>query len=254
MSVTAGPAALEARHLNVLLGGLPILRDVSLRIEAGEIVALMGGNGSGKTTLVRTLLGLLPHQHGSIELFGTPIEDFREWWRLGYVPQRGATGIRQATVGEVVATGRLAHRRPFAPSTRRDREVVAATLERVGIPDLAQRPFVELSGGQQQRVLIARALAGEASLLVLDEPLAGVDLATQQRLADLIAELNRDGMTALIVLHELGPFEGMLTRAVVLREGRVLAEGAPPRGGHHGHEVEPPTATALVHGPLGEGN
>lgn len=254
MPLSAADPAIDARHLNVQLGGLPILRDVSLTVGAGDIVALMGGNGSGKTTLVRTLLGLLPHQHGSIALFGTPIGEFRDWWRLGYVPQRGTTGIRQATVAEVVATGRLAHRRPFAPASRHDRRVVSATLQRLGLQEVAQRSFTELSGGQQQRVLIARALAGEAELLVLDEPLAGVDLVTQRSLADLIAGLNRDGVTAVIVLHELGPFEGLLTRAVVLREGRVVADGGPPRAGHHGHEVEPPTPAVLVHGPLGEGN
>ncbi|QLQ15995.1 MAG: ABC transporter ATP-binding protein [Micropruina sp.] len=203
-SAPAGPLV-SAAGVSVLLGGVPVLRDLSFTIDRGETVALMGGNGSGKTTLVRTLLNLIPHQHGRIELFGTPVGDFREWWRVGYVPQRTAPTLRQATVGEVTATGRLGRRRPLTPASRQDRATVTGALQRVGMADRARSLFAELSGGQQQRVLIARALASEAEFLVLDEPLAGVDLATQQTLADLLRDLRDEGLTSLIVLHELGP-------------------------------------------------
>lgn len=238
--------------VSVLLGGVPVLRDLSFTIERGETVALMGGNGSGKTTLVRALLNLIPHQHGRIDLFGTPLERFREWWRVGYVPQRTAPTLRQATVAEVAATGRLGRRRPLTPAGRHDRAVVAGALERVRMADRGGSLFAELSGGQQQRVLIARALASESELLVLDEPLAGVDLATQQTLAELLRELRGEGLTSLIVLHELGPLEPLLTRAIVLREGRIVSDGAPAGQHDHRHEVTENAPPRLVAGALDE--
>lgn len=242
----------EAKHVTVMLGGLPILRDISLTLAAGEIAALMGGNGSGKTTLVRTILGLTPHQHGTVRLFGTDLATFKDWGLIGYVPQRSAPTLRHATVTEVVAAGRLARRRPFVPASRTDKAAVSTSLERVGLTDRARDLFVDLSGGQQQRVLIARALSSEASLLVMDEPLAGVDLHTQQELADLVADLNADGATFLIVLHELGPFAPVLSRAIVLQQGRVVSDGPPPHDASHGHEHEEPDRTSLLSGLMGQ--
>lgn len=248
MQVTRPGPVVRTESVLVELGGLPILREVSITVTGGELTALMGGNGSGKTTLVRTLLGLTPHQGGSVELFGTRLEQFRQWSRVGYVPQRGAVTIKQATVREVVATGRLSLRRPFVPAGDDDRAQVAAALASVGLADRAQRPFTELSGGQQQRVLIARALAGQAELLVLDEPFAGVDLGAQAGLAALIGELNHAGTTVLVVLHETGALGPLLTNAIVLREGRVVHTGSPlPEAAAH-HEADRPAAEPLVSG------
>lgn len=237
------PPAIQTQNLNVSLGGLPVLRAVTVTVEPGEMVALMGGNGSGKTTLVRTMLGLTSIQGGTVNLFGVPLAEFRQWSRIGYVPQRGALPIRHATVNEVVATGRLAHRRPFVPAGRRDRDLVTQALARVGLRERAHTPFVHLSGGQQQRVLIARALVSEADLLVLDEPFAGVDLDAQESLAALLGDLNSEGLTVLVVLHETGALGRLLDRAIVLREGRVVSEGPPPHGHGlgQGHEVSWPT-------------
>lgn len=232
--------AIETRNLNVSLGGLPVLREVTISVATGEMVALMGGNGSGKTTLVRALLGLTGFQGGSIRLFGTPLSSFRQWSRIGYVPQRGALSIRHATVTEVVSSGRLAHRRPFVPAGRRDRDLICAALDQVGMAARARTPFLNLSGGQQQRVLIARALVSESDLLVLDEPFAGVDLGAQEALAHLLGRLNADGLTLLVVLHETGALAPLLDRAIVLREGRVIADGAPPVDLGHGHEISWP--------------
>lgn len=239
--MTSPPEVVAAEDVYVSLGGLPILRDINLRVTAGEAVAFMGGNGSGKTVLVKTLLGLFPHQRGTIRLFGTVLEEFRAWTRIGYVPQHSSLAIQQATVQEVVASGRVGHRRAFSLATTEDRRVVAAALERVGLADRVRDPFVHLSGGQQQRVLIARALAVQADLMVLDEPLAGVDIYTQDIIGDVLTDLNANGVTLILVLHECGPFENLLHRAVVLAGGRIISDGALPVGTMGREELPPPT-------------
>ena len=238
---------IEADGVTVTLGRLPVLRSVSLRVAAGEAVALLGTNGSGKTTLVRALLGILGCDRGEVRLFGVPLAQFRDWPRVGYVPQRAAVGTPQATVGEIAMLGRLGRRRPFARTTSRDRSLVADALAQVGMADHATQAFGRLSGGQQQRVLIARALASQAELLIMDEPFAGVDLATQAALADILAGLKTDGITQLVVLHEMAALAGVVDREIVLRDGRVLPPGAPHLD-PHGHEVTPPTPPPLVSG------
>ncbi|MCG2804598.1 metal ABC transporter ATP-binding protein [Propionicimonas sp.] len=252
MQLTQSDSVIRTESLLVELGGLPILREISIEIGRGELTALMGGNGSGKTTLVRALLGLTPHQGGRVELFGVPAAEFHDWRRIGYVPQRGAVNIKQATVKEVVATGRLSTRRPFAPTSATDRSRITAALAAVGLADRARHPFTQLSGGQQQRVLIARALAAEVDLLVLDEPFAGVDLRVQDSLAELIGGLNAAGTTVLVVLHETGALAPLLTKCVVLREGRVVHVGAPPEEAEHYHETELPPERPLLTGLIGE--
>jgi len=234
--VTHRPPAVDARDLTVSLGGRPTLRGISIQVAQGEVVALLGANGSGKSTLVRTLVGLVPSQAGRIELFGVPLERFKDWHRIGYVPQRvTAVSAVPATVREVVSSGRLARARIGRPLSRADHAAVGAALETVGLAARAGESVAELSGGQQQRVLIARALAGQPDLLVLDEPLAGVDLATQRLLADTLARLVAGGTTILLVAHELGPLDGLIGRAVVLRDGVVAHDGPPPvAAGHHG--------------------
>lgn len=218
---------LTADGIYVSLGGLPILRDVSLHVGRGEAVAVLGGNGSGKSTLIRAVVGLNPLQEGSVKLFGQPLADFRQWERLGYVPQHSQLNVSNATVQEIVTSGRLAHRRPFSWFTRADRAAVADALELVDLADRAKWPFRSLSGGQKQRTLIARALATGPELLVMDEPFAGVDLNSQAGLANLLAGLRADGMGMAVVLHELGSMAGVLDRRVTLCDGR-LVDHAPP--------------------------
>lgn len=247
---TAADAAdevLRATDVSVELGGLPVLRGISVSVHAGETVALLGGNGSGKSTLVRALLGLTPLRRGSVTLFGRPLNRFRDWSAIGYVPQRSMINLTRAKVGEIVGSGRLGHRPPFLPPRAGDRRAVRDALQVVGLEDRINAEMQNLSGGQQQRVLIARALAAEPRLLVLDEPTAGVDLEHQKLLADMLTELLRRGMAILVVLHEIGPLTPLVDRAVVLREGRVVHDGELPRssvefGEHHrehgGHEVD----------------
>jgi len=237
---------ISADNVTVQLGGLPVLRGIDLRVHRGEAVALMGGNGSGKSTLVRSLIRLLPYQRGEVRLFGTPLSSFRAWARIGYVPQRSGPVLRGAKVKEVVASGRLARRKPFLPLRASDRSAVSRALAVVDLADRATSEMTTLSGGQQQRVLIARALAGEPELLVLDEPTAGVDLRSQQALADLLAELVAAGASVLVVLHEVGLLRSVLDRAVVLHEGRVISDGQvvpsdeSKRLGRHEHDEQRP--------------
>lgn len=212
----------------VVLGGRPILRGIDLTVQAGEVVAILGENGSGKSTLVRALLGLNPLRRGRVELFGTSLDRFREWRRIGFVPQRvTATSGVPASVWEVVSAGRVARRRPLLPLSRADRQAVRDAIDAVGLTDRSRDGCATLSGGQQQRVLIARALAGEPDLLVLDEPTAGVDLANQDAFATILRRLADRGTTILLVAHEMGPLEPLISRTVVMRDGRVAYDGPP---------------------------
>ncbi len=233
-------------QVSVAIGGRPILRDIDLTVNVGDMVTLLGPNGSGKSTLVRALTGLLPLSRGSVRLFGTTLEDFGEWHRVGFVPQRSsATGGVPATVREVVTSGRVGRRRLLRPTSAADRRAVESALEVVGLADQASYGISLLSGGQQQRVLIARALAGEPDLLVLDEPTAGVDLPNQQALADALRHLKARGATIILVAHEIGPMMPLIDRTVVMRDGWVAYDGVPltqevASHVHHPHDHDVP--------------
>jgi zinc transport system ATP-binding protein len=224
--VNAPVLALDA--VGVVLGGRPIVRDVSFDVHRGQVVAIVGANGSGKSTLVKALVGLNPVTQGSVELFGTPLTRFHDHARVGYVPQRSdfAAGV-PATVREVVTSGRIPRRRPFVPLSRTDRSTVSAAMAAVGMGDRAGHAVGTLSGGQQQRVLVARTLAGEPELLLLDEPNAGVDADSQERIAETLGARARAGASVVVVLHELGPFAPLIDRVVALRDGRVTYDGPP---------------------------
>jgi zinc transport system ATP-binding protein len=229
MLMSASAAAFAMTGGTVRLDGREVLRGIDLRVEPGEVVALLGPNGSGKSTLVRALLGLIPLTAGRTEIYGAAPSKFKQWRRIGYVPQRLTVGGGvPATVREVVSSGRIARQSRFRPSSAADRAAVDRALETVGMSDRARDPAHQLSGGQQQRVLIARALAGEPDTLVLDEPTAGVDAASQQALAVTLRDLVGQGRTLVLVAHELGPIEPLITRAVVLEAGRIGYEGVPP--------------------------
>jgi zinc transport system ATP-binding protein len=233
-----------------------VLNGVGFDIRPGEIVAIMGPNGSGKSTLMRALLGIVPLTRGTVEIHGTPLRDFRNWARIGYVPQRlGVGGGGPATVWETVATGRTPRRRRWPFLRAYDREAVARALSDVDLTHRAGDAVQELSGGQQQRVLIARALAGEPDTFVLDEPMAGVDAQNQQALARSLGALSRQGHTVVVVVHELGPLAPLIERSIVLTHGRIIHDGPPPRPvgehalpGHdhvHPHADTEPTDLAL---------
>ncbi len=205
-------------------------------------MAVLGTNGSGKSTLIRTIVGLLPAARGEVQLFGTPVPRFRQWQRVGYVPQRiTAAGGVPATVYEVVSSGLLSRRRLFRPLKAADRAAVEQALELVDMADRRKDGVAELSGGQQQRVLIARALVSDPDLLILDEPTAGVDLASQAIFADAIRERVAGGSTVVMVSHDLGPMDALIDRSVVLRRGRIVYDGPPHASQTHAH-VHPHSA------------
>lgn len=229
----------------VAFGDAWVLSGVDLVVPDGEFLALLGENGSGKTTLLRALLGLQPLDRGRIDAYGTPIEDFRDWRRVAYVPQQlVGTGAVPVSVAEIVSSG-LTARRPWLRSAA-DRVAVKEALERVGLGGRRQESFATLSGGQQRRVMIAAALVKQADVLLLDEPTAGIDEQHVARLVATLAELSRQGVTIVVVTHELGPLADLVTRCVVLGGpgGTVRYDGPPPPPlrDPHGHveETAPP--------------
>jgi zinc transport system ATP-binding protein len=246
MTTTETDPVVSLRQATASLGSRPVLRGIDLTVRRGEVVALLGANGSGKSTAVRAVVGQVPLSGGSLELFGVDRRRFRDWARIGYVPQRttAASGV-PATVREVVSAGRLARTKLGLPR-KSDRAAVDRALELVGLAGRARDSVNALSGGQHQRVLIARALAAEPELLIMDEPMAGVDLASQGVLAGTLREQVAAGTTVLLVLHELGPLEPLIDRAVVLRDGCVVHDGPPPKAvGQHalpGHDHVHPHA------------
>jgi zinc transport system ATP-binding protein len=219
---------LEARHVGFGYGREPVLEDVGLRLSSGEFVALVGPNGSGKSTLLKVFLGLLRPDRGEAFLFGERPDRFRQRWRIGYVPQRPTVASEvPATVREIVVGGRLSKRGWWRPPASKDRTAVDHAIESVGLGGLADRPVSELSGGQQQRAFIARAFASDPELLVLDEPIAGVDAESQRRFRDSLTHLiGQHGAGVLLVSHELSAVADVVDRVIVLKR-RVLFDGPP---------------------------
>ena len=217
-----------------------VVDGVTLSQGPGEVIALLGPNGSGKTTLVKGLLGLSEHLGGDVALFGTPLAQFHDKPRIGYVPQRHSLSASvRATVREIVEIGRLPLRPWWRPGNATDSAVVDEALDAVGLRDREREDVAALSGGQQRRVLIARALAAQPDVLVMDEPTAGVDIANQRILADVLATLAARGTSMLIVTHELAALRDVVTRIVCMNDGHVDFDGSPAdyTRGHRGHDV-----------------
>ncbi|AFO58697.1 MULTISPECIES: metal ABC transporter ATP-binding protein [unclassified Natrinema] len=183
----------------------PAVKDVSLTVDEGDFLGLVGPNGSGKTTLLHLMLGLHSPDSGSIELFGEPVAAFDDGERIGYVSQQATSrgGSMPVTVREAVTMGRFAHA-GHGRLTDADRATVDDALETVGITDLADRQVTQLSGGQRQRAYIARALASEADLLALDEPTVGVDAESRDAFYQLLESLNASGITIILIEHDIG--------------------------------------------------
>jgi zinc transport system ATP-binding protein len=209
-------------------GGPRVLHEVDLAVEQGEFVAIAGPNGGGKTTLLRIVLGLERPQTGSARLFGEPAASSTRRSSIGYLAQRARLGIESpVTVQEVVSAGRAPRHGIVGRLGRHDRVLVDQAIDRVGLGPLTRAPVATLSGGQQQRAFIAKALAGEPLLLVLDEPTAGVDVDAQESLAALLDELHRElGATVLLVSHEFGAVERFVERLVLVR-GTIVFDGDP---------------------------
>jgi zinc transport system ATP-binding protein len=257
----AGIPLLALRSASFGYADRTVVSHADLTVAPGEVVALLGPNGSGKSTLVRGILGLADHTAGAVELFGVPRRRFHEHTRVGYVPQRHSlSGSVRATVTEVVEVGRLPHRPWWRPASRADRAVVRAAVEAVGLGDRATAEVAALSGGQQRRVLVARALAGQPNLLLMDEPTAGVDRASQVALARVMSGLAGGGTGILVVTHELSALREVVTRVVTLDDGRVVFDGPPgahpgegPGDGVHHDEDDAAAGPAWSRAPLDTG-
>lgn len=205
---------IELSHVTFAYADEPTLEDLNLRIEPGEYVGVIGPNGGGKTTLMKLLLGLLAPQQGSIKLFGTPVEHFRGWQKIGYVPQRSASGDFRLpiTVEEVVRFGAPKGGKPAAQ----------AALTQVGMEAFAGRRLTQLSGGQQQKVFIAKALASSPEILILDEPTAGVDVKAQDDFYQLLANLNkRHGLTIILVSHDIDVVVNEVSKLACINEALI---------------------------------
>jgi manganese/zinc/iron transport system ATP- binding protein len=215
--------AVSLRDLTVAYRETPVLWDVDLDIPAGSLTAIIGPNGAGKSTLIKAALGLVPLAAGSVSIFGKPYAEQREL--VGYVPQRGSVDWDFPTNALDVVTmgtyGRLGWiRRPG----KAQRDVAMRSLEQLGMADFAHRQISQLSGGQQQRVFLARALAQDAELYVMDEPFVGVDATTERAIVDLLRELQARGKTVVAVHHDLESAPDYFDWLVLLNV-RVIADG-----------------------------
>jgi zinc transport system ATP-binding protein len=208
--------------------GPAVLDAVDFAVDRGEFVGVAGPNGGGKTTLVRLIVGLEQPTAGRMTIFGEPAPRLPNRSRIGYLPQRAELGLdAPITVRELVTAGRTPLRGLLRPHGADDRQVMDEAIERVGMTASAGRPLQTLSGGQRQRAFIAKLLAGEPELLILDEPTAGVDAPAQEALAALLDRLRRElGVTILYVSHEFGAIEPYVGRLVVVR-GTIVFDGPP---------------------------
>jgi len=220
---------LTASHLAYAYDRRMVLEDLSLTLAAGESVALLGANGSGKSTLLRLLLGIHRPLRGQIQLGAEPLQSLsarERARRLAYVPQDHGAAF-PFPVRDVVLMGRIPHQSLLGRASSRDRAAAAGAMERLGILAFADRPYTELSGGQRQLVLIARALAQEAPIMILDEPVTGLDYGNQHRLMAQIQDLAHSGYAILQSTHYPEHALAAASRVILLKDGRVLADGAP---------------------------
>ncbi|MEW5925241.1 MAG: ABC transporter ATP-binding protein [Candidatus Zixiibacteriota bacterium] len=207
-------------NLTFSYDGVPVLEKVNLKIEENDFVWVVGPNGGGKTTLVKLILGLLQPRSGIVEVFGRHPSDVRS--RIGYMPQFARLDPQfPINVIDVVLMGRLGSRRKLGPFSRNDREIAESVLDEVGLLDLSRKSFSSLSGGQQRRVLIARALAVEPELLILDEPTANLDLLVEKELYDLLRTLN-SRLTIIMVSHDPAFVSDNVERVVCVK--RTVSE------------------------------
>jgi iron complex transport system ATP-binding protein len=220
---------LEVRELAFGFPGRTVGRDVSFKLASGDVMCVLGPNGGGKTTLFRTVLGLLEPHGGTIALEGSSLSSMTRAEiarRIGYVPQ-GHSAYFAFTVREFVLMGRTAHLGAFASPAKKDVAVAERSLQSLGIAHLADKPVTEISGGERQLALVARALAQEPRLLVLDEPTASLDFGNQVRVLEKMTSLARSGIAVLFSSHDPDHAFLCASRALLLAEGRVLETGVP---------------------------
>ncbi|MEH0155912.1 metal ABC transporter ATP-binding protein [Limibacter armeniacum] len=194
--------AIELHNLTVTYDGKPAAWNLDYTLPQGQLIGIMGPNGSGKSTSMKAMMGLVPLASGEVQLFGKPLDSVRN--RVAYVPQRGSVDWDfPASVLDTVLMGRLNRKNIFKRTSKQDKEIALECIKKVRLEKFVHRQISQLSGGQQQRVFIARALAQQADLYLLDEPFAGVDAATENAIIDLLKEMKEEGKTVVVVHHDL---------------------------------------------------
>jgi zinc transport system ATP-binding protein len=215
---------IEAENLGFSYGGEKVFSGVNFAVRGGDFVALIGSNGAGKSTLMRLLLGELTPGEGRVRLFGQDVSAFRQWPRIGYVPQNAARAGQDfpASVREIVEANLYAEAGLIRRPGRALRARAAEALRQVDMAGFEKRAIGELSGGQQQRVMLARVLAGHPEAMLLDEPTSGVDSPTVEALYALLTRLNREGLTILMVTHDVARASQIASRVLCLEEGSLV--------------------------------
>ena len=224
-TIPEDPARLELEKVKVSYNGHLALDDLTFQVPHGARLAVVGPNAAGKTTLFKALVGLLQLKAGHIFIHGQPLGHHQDC--VAYVPQREEVDWRfPVTVFDVVMMGRFGQYKLLRRASRIDREVVEHSLEQLGIMDLADRPIGQLSGGQQQRVFLARALAQEPHILLMDEPFTGVDFTTQETTLELLDHLHSEQVTAMVSTHDLTLASERFDQVLLLNK-RIVAYGSP---------------------------
>lgn len=224
-----GENYIELNNVSFAYGDAPVLENLSFAVKKGEYLGIIGPNGGGKTTLLKIILGLLHPTEGSVRLFGKDRHDFKEKYRIGYVPQRATQADKEfpATVFEVVRSGRIARLGLLKNFTKEDTEAVEHAMDIAGIARYRNTLVGKLSGGERQRVFIARALASKPDVLILDEPTVGVDIGAQKTFYDFLGSLNRDHhLTIIFVSHDVDVVSEQ-THTVLCLNHNLVCHGLP---------------------------
>ena len=215
----------DVKNLSFTTKEQQILSSISFEIFHGEYIAIIGPNGGGKTTLIKLLLGLEKPTSGEIKLFGQTQKNFKQWHKIGYVPQRATLVDTSfpASVLDVVNMGRTAKRKLFSRLTKEDKKIVYDAMSKMDILNLKDKMVGTLSGGQRQRVMIARALASKPEILILDEPNTGVDMHSQQKFYKLLATLNKEeNITILFITHDVGVIADDIGRLFTINQNAII--------------------------------
>ncbi len=215
----------SVKDISFKVRGQNILTNISFDIFTSDYIAIIGPNGGGKTTIIRILLGLEEPTSGEVEIFGTKLKNFKEWYKIGYVPQR-ATLVDEsfpATVEDVVNMGRTSQRKLFSSVSQEDKKCVLDAMTKMDVYDLKDKMVGTLSGGQRQRVMIARALASNPEILILDEPNTGVDMNSQKKFYKLLKELNtQEGITIVFITHDIGVIADDIARLFTINQKVIV--------------------------------
>jgi len=210
-------AVIDIQNLTVSYHRKPAIRSINLKLQETGIIGIIGPNGAGKSTLLKAILKLVPIEHGTIKVFGKPVDKVRS--KISYVPQKEIIDWDfPVTVEDVVMMGRYAHLGAIERPSARDREIVDEAIDKVSMNEYKKQQIGNLSGGQQQRVFLARALAQESEILLLDEPFVGVDATTEQAIIDLMHTLNDEGKMVIVVNHDLGKVQDYFDYLIMINQ------------------------------------